>query len=199
MKSLILANPRKSKRPAVGAKSKRPAFTIFRNPAGVMSRPFGSSKARRKSRRSSGGGLFGDIFTKDNAMIAAGAVSAPLTAGLVTRFAGSFLPGYTSPFVGTAYRAGIPIIVGALTRKVSPSFSKGLIVGGFALGIAELMDNFLPGATAGQTPVQSTGAYLNGAGSGAPPINLADKAFRPVGAMPSILGNSPAAFKRNAW
>jgi hypothetical protein len=114
-------------------------------------------------------GLIGGIFSKDNLMIAGGAVAASVVSNyaLNSTYA-TKLPMVTQPYARAAYLTLVPVIGGVLLRKVSPNIAKGMIIGGLVNGIAQLITatKLLPPgqtvatqtATAGTTA--GTSAYL---------------------------------------
>lgn len=179
MKELILENPpRKLKRKRYATRKDNrhrfqfSGFSVNKNP---MKRSRRSRSRRRHSRRSFFGvrsnPAMSGIFTRDNLAIAGGAVGASLVSNLVVSKANRFLPGVNTALGRTGYNVGIPILAAILVRKWAPNIAKGMIIGGLANGIGQIVTatNLLPtgGAIASApsapsltAPVAPTGEYL---------------------------------------
>jgi hypothetical protein len=113
-------------------------------------------------------GLVGSIFSKDNLMVASGAVAGTIVSNyaLNSQIA-TKLPMVTQPYARAAYLTLVPVIGGVLLRKVSPGIAKGMIIGGLVNGIAQLItaSKVLPAGQAAPTLTVSpstatTGEYL---------------------------------------
>jgi hypothetical protein len=98
-------------------------------------------------------GLIGGVFSRENLMIAGGAVTGTIVANyalnnkMVVEKLGNQLK---NPYIRAAALAAVPITGGILLRKYSPAIAKGMILGGLVNGIAQLITafNFLPAGQA---------------------------------------------------
>lgn len=85
-------------------------------------------------------GMLGSVFSKDNLTIAGGAVAATvvtnyaLNSGLAQK-----LPGLANPYARAAYMLLVPVVGGILAKRLSPNLAKGMVIGGLANGIAQLV------------------------------------------------------------
>ena len=94
-------------------------------------------------------GLIGGVFSRENLMIAGGAVTGTIVANyalnnkMVVDKLGEQLK---NPYIRAAALAAVPITGGILLRKYSPAIAKGMILGGLVNGVAQLLTafNFLP-------------------------------------------------------
>lgn len=86
-------------------------------------------------------GLVGSIFSKDNLMIAGGAVAGTIVSNYVlnNKMVAEKLPKVGDPYVRAGYLTLVPVLGGVLLRKVSPGIAKGMIIGGLVNGIAQLI------------------------------------------------------------
>lgn len=86
-------------------------------------------------------GLVGSIFSKDNLMIAGGAVAGTIVSNYVlnNKMVAEKLPKVADPYVRAGYLTLVPVLGGVLLRKVSPGIAKGMIIGGLVNGIAQLI------------------------------------------------------------
>lgn len=156
-------------------------------------------KAYRSIRRSSrrrgsflslrgiGGGGIRSLLSKDNLMIAGGAVGASAATNYVMSKWGASLPGMANPYVKIAYQVGIPYAGSMLVRKFNGKLADGLVIGGLANGIGSLISMFTTPAAAPVTTPATTGQYLNRMGRMPQPV---------AGGVGQYLGES--AF-RGAW
>lgn len=112
-------------------------------------------------------GMLGSIFSKDNLTVAGGAVAATvvtnyaLNSGLAQK-----LPGLGNPYARAAYMLLVPVLGGVLTKRFSPNLAKGMVIGGLANGIAQLVtaSKVLPPGQA--VPTVTTTAPALAAGTG---------------------------------
>jgi hypothetical protein len=112
-------------------------------------------------------GLVGSIFSKDNLMIAGGAVAGTIVSNYVlnNKTVAEKLPKVGEPYFRAAYLTLVPVVGGVLLRKVSPGIAKGMIIGGLVNGIAQLITAskiMIPGQAAPTLTVSpsTTGEYL---------------------------------------
>lgn len=198
MKELILDNPRRRRR-------HRRIRRNEPNPAMKHRRHHRRSHSRRHHRtarfavRSSlvklnPFGLRG-IFSKQTLAIAGGAVGA----SLVTNYAvGSalnrFLPMVNTPFGRAGYNALIPIAGALLVRKWVPNVATGMIIGGLANGIGQLVaaTGVLPAGAIPQAPAVTA---LPAAGAVAPTGEYLQEYL----GRESLADAVSAAFSTNAW
>lgn len=80
----------------------------------------------------------GSVFNKENLTIASGAVVASVGTNYALGMIGSRF-GAQSPYARAAYQVGIPVIAAMLVKRFSPNMAKGLIIGGLASGIGQLV------------------------------------------------------------
>jgi len=110
-------------------------------------------------------GLIGGVFSRENLMIAGGAVTGTIVANyalnnkMVVDKLGTQLK---NPYIRAAALAAVPITGGILLRKYSPAIAKGMILGGLVNGIAQLITafNFLPAGQA--APVMTANLPASG-------------------------------------
>jgi len=110
-------------------------------------------------------GLIGGVFSRENLMIAGGAVTGTIVANyalnnrMVVEKLGTQLK---NPYIRAAALAAVPITGGLLLRKHSPAIAKGMILGGLVNGIAQLITafNFLPAGQA--APVMTANLPASG-------------------------------------
>jgi hypothetical protein len=85
-------------------------------------------------------GMIGTVFSRENLTIAGGAVAATvltnyaLGSGVAQR-----LPGVTNPYARSGYMLVAPILGALVVRRFSGNLAKGLVIGGLANGIAQLL------------------------------------------------------------
>lgn len=178
MKELILENPprRKLKRKRYSTTADRrhrfrfTGFSVNRNPHSMKSR------RRRRSRRRYSFGVrsnpaLSGIFTRDNLALAGGALGASLVSNLLVSRFNRFLPGVNTALGRTTYNVGLPIVTAIILRRWAPNVAKGMIIGGLANGLGQVVTatNLLPagGAMAAlpaaptlTAPTAPTGEYL---------------------------------------
>lgn len=200
MKELVLENPRrklKRKRfasaPDRSHRHRFSGYSVNRNPH--MKR----SRKHRRSRRHGGSSIrmnptLGGIFTRENLAIAGGAVGASLASNLVVAKANRFLPGVNTALGRTGYNVGIPILVALLVKKWAPNIAKGMIIGGLANGLGQIVTatNLLP---AGGAVAAAPSAPQISNGTVAPAGEYLGEYLGAYAGMDTV----SAAFSTDAW
>ena len=177
---------------------------------------FVRANPRRRSRRSyrsnpfGGGNLLGQVkgvFSKENLTVAAGGVAATVLTnyliGMKKSDGSSTLPlpadANTAKAVKVAYALGIPVVGALVTKKFSPSLSKGMLFSGLISGALEAVKQYAPENTRKMfgfseyldyTPTSAVGQL--------PPSYMAASRFASTSPVNAALGNS-SAFPTDAW
>jgi len=95
----------------------------------------------------------GNVFTKENLGIAGGAVAGTVVSNYaLTMLAGRY--GSMNPYARAAYNVAIPVIGAMLFKRFSPSIAKGMIIGGLANGIGQLVTASGVGPAGITSPIQ---------------------------------------------
>lgn len=129
------------------------------------------------------GGIVGDIFSSENLTLGAGIVAGQVGSNIIVNklrasqmAAGGSLPGL-NPAAPNAiaimlYKLVISVGAGYLLRNQAPRFSRGLVIGGVAGAMSDLLMRsgalaMIPGAGVGRMlpPSRGAGAFLPGTSS----------------------------------
>jgi len=192
MKELILENPprrKKSRRSAAQHAATRKLVALAKRRRSSRktrkSRPsfpsMSKSTRRKASRRSRSSFLVkgrslvklnpftGSVFTKENLGIAGGAVAGTVVSNYALgALAGRF--GSMNPYGRAAFNVLIPVVGAMVVKRFAPNVAKGMIIGGLANGLGQLV----------------TASGLLPAGTTAPVQTVAPKASAP--ALPATTG-----------
>lgn len=176
MKELVLENPPR--------RLKRKRFSTKRDPRhrfefsgySVNKNPMKHRRRHHRRRHSSfslvrRNPAFAGIATKDNLALAGGALGASLVTNLVISRFNRFLPGVNTALGRIAYNVGVPVLAAMLTRRHVPNLAKGMIIGGLANGLGQVVTatNLIPAGSAAASapaalpsaPAAPVGEYLN--------------------------------------
>lgn len=112
-------------------------------------------------------GMLGSVFSKDNLTVAGGAVAATVITNyaLGTNLAQK-LPGNDNPYVRAGYMLLVPVLGGMLTKRFSPNLAKGMVIGGLANGIAQILTAAKVGPAGIAAPTLTTTAPALASGTG---------------------------------
>jgi hypothetical protein len=80
----------------------------------------------------------GSVFNKENLTIASGAVVGSVATNYALGMIGDRM-GAQSPYGRAAYQVALPVVAAMLVKRFSPNMAKGLVIGGLAAGIGQLV------------------------------------------------------------
>jgi hypothetical protein len=136
-------------------------------------------------------GMIGSVFNKENLTVAGGAVAATVITNIAlgSSFA-SKLPGVGSPYTRALYNVMLPALGAFAVKKFSPSLAKGLVIGGLANGVAQLVT---------ASGVGPAGITANVQIANAPVGKVGEYLGEYLGASTNDSSESFGAFSDNAW